>query len=120
MGQADGLPRFSIHQRRNDKMKRLMLLLGPLVASANVLAEAPVFIAGLAPYQRPADAPVITVFEQTPEWQARALTGITPPPTGLDFLKYQGAWYTPVIYPNLKDRYDIRGLHADVARKDGS
>ena len=43
-------------------MKRLMLLLGPLLAGANVLAEAPVFVAGLAPYQRPADAPVITVF----------------------------------------------------------
>jgi len=101
-------------------MKRRMLLLGLLVASANALAEAPEFIAGLAPYQRPADAPVITVFEQTSEWQARALRGITPPQTGLDFLKYQGAWYTPFIYPNLKGRYDIRGLHGDVARKDGS
>ena len=46
--------------------------------------------------------------------------GITPPPTGLDFLKNQGAWYTPFIHPNLKDRYDLRGLHADAARKDGS
>ncbi|QLQ26068.1 MAG: hypothetical protein HZT41_15525 [Dechloromonas sp.] len=101
-------------------MKRLMLLLGPLLAGANVLAEAPVFVAGLAPYQRPADAPVITVFEQTPEWQARAMRGITPPPTGIDFLKYQGAWYTPFIHPNLTGRYDIRGLHADAARKDGS
>ena len=99
-------------------MKRLMLLLGSLVAGANALAEGTVFIAGLAPDQRPVGAPVITVFEQTPAWQARALRGITPPPTGLDFLKYQGAWYTPFIYPNLTDRYDIRGLHADLVRKD--
>ena len=48
------------------------------------------------------------------------MRGITPPPTGIDFLKYQGAWYTPFIHPNLTGRYDIRGLHADAARKDGS
>jgi hypothetical protein len=118
MGQADRLPRFMIFKRHNDNMKKLLVLSGLLMAGANALAEIPVFIAGLVPDQRPDGAPVITVFEQTPAWQAQALRGITPPPTGLEFLKYQGAWYTPFIYPNLKGHYDIRGLHADLVRKD--
>ena len=99
-------------------MKKLMVLLGLLMAGANALAEIPVFIAGLVPDSRPDGAPVITVFEQTPAWRAQALRGISPPQTGLGFLNDQGAWYTPFIYPNLKDRYDIRSLHTDVARKD--
>jgi hypothetical protein len=118
MGQADRLPRFMIFKRHNDNMKNPMLLFGLLMAGANALAEIPAFIAGLVPDQRPAGAPVITVFEQTPAWQAQALRGITPPPTGLEFLKYQGAWYTPFIYPNLTGPYDIRGLHTDLVRKD--
>jgi len=118
MGQAECLPRFLIFKRHIDNMKKLMVLLGLLMASANVLAETPLFIAGLVPDRRPDGAPVITVFEQTPAWQAQALRGITPPPTGLEFLKYQGAWYTPFIHPNLTDRYDIRGLHTDLVRKD--
>jgi len=118
MGQADRLPRFMIFKRHNDNMKNPMLLFGLLMAGANALAEIPAFIAGLVPDQRPAGAPVITVFEQTPAWQAQALRGITPPPTGLEFLKYQGAWYTPFIYPNLTGPYDIRGLHSDLVRKD--
>ena len=118
MGQARCLPRFLIFKRRNDNMKNLMVLLGLLASGANALAEIPVSIAGLVPDQRPDGAPVITVFEQTTAWQAQALRGITPPHTGLDFLKYQGAWYTPFIHPNLLGRYDIRGLHADAVRKD--
>lgn len=118
MGQAGCLPRFLIFKRHNDNMKNLMVLLGLLASGANALAEIPVSIAGLVPDQRPEGAPVITVFEQTPAWQAQALRGITPPHTGLDFLKYQGAWYTPFIHPNLLGRYDIRGLHADAVRKD--
>ena len=46
------------------------------------------------------------------------MQGINPPQTGVGFLKYQGAWYTPFIHPNSTGRYDIRGLHADAARKD--
>jgi hypothetical protein len=120
MGRAECLPRFLIFNRQNENMKNLMVVLGLLAIGANVLvlAEIPVFIAGLVPDQRPDGAPVITVFEQTPAWQAQALRGITPPHTGLDFLKYQGAWYTPFIHPNLLGRYDIRGLHADAVRKD--
>lgn len=69
-------------------------------------------IAGLQPFQRPEGAPVIRQFHQDAAWVARAHTGIAPPYTGLDFLKDQGAWFTPFIHPNLKGGYDIRGLHA--------
>ena len=70
------------------------------------------------PDRRPEGAPVITQFEQTPAWWKAALHGISPPQDGVGFLKYQGAWYTPFIYPNLKDPYDIRGMYTKSARKD--
>jgi hypothetical protein len=69
------------------------------------------FVAGLNPSVRPANAPVITVFEPADAWKAQALRGIHEPHTGLGFLKDQGVWYTPFNRPNLPGRYDIRGLH---------
>ena len=99
-------------------MKKSIALFGMLTVVGVSTAEISGFIAGLEPASRPAGAPVITHFEQTPVWQAQALRGITPPHAGLDFLKYQGAWYTPFIHPNLLGRYDIRGLHVDAVRKD--
>lgn len=68
-------------------------------------------VAGLTPWQRPAGAPVIRNFEQTPEWQAKALRGLGEPATGTGFLKHQGAWYTPFNRPGMPGYYDIRGLH---------
>ncbi len=93
-------------------MKKLNLLLGLSVFSGLAFAQGTDFIGGLTPDRRPEGAPVITQFEQTPEWKAAALHGIAPPQTGVDFLKYQGAWYTPFIYPNSTGRYDIRGFYA--------
>ena len=99
-------------------MKKSIALFGMLTVVGVSTAEISGFIGGLEPASRPAGAPVITHFEQTPVWQAQALRGIGQPHVGLDFLKDQGAWYTPFIYPNLLGRYDIRGLHADAVRKD--
>ena len=99
-------------------MKKSIVLFGLLGVAGLATAESSGFIGGLAPDSRPAGAPVITSFEQTPTWQAQALRGIRQPHVGLGFLKYQGAWYTPFILPNSTGRYDIRDLHADVARKD--
>lgn len=93
-------------------MKHLDVLPAILLAGVAV-AETAVPVAGLQPDARPAGAPVIVSFEQTANWKARALAGISPSPTGLDFLRDQGAWYTPFIHPNSTGRYDIRGLHAD-------
>jgi hypothetical protein len=74
-------------------------------------------IAGLRPYQRPAAAPVISVFEPTEAGKSKALRGIHEPQVGVGFLKDQGAWYTPFNRPNMPGRYDIRGLHDTTKNK---
>lgn len=82
-----------------------------LVTSA--AAEPVLFIAGVAPSERPAGAPVITEFVQTPAWRAHALTGVLEPvPPSLAWLEDQGAWFTPFIHPGMTGPYDIRGWHA--------
>jgi hypothetical protein len=87
-------------------------LLG-LVSAGQVYAEAgSTPVAGLQPFARPAGAPTLTQFNADAAWQAKALTGIATPHTGLGFLKDQGAWFTPFNHPGLKGGYDIRGLHA--------
>jgi hypothetical protein len=69
-------------------------------------------VAGVRPWERPAGAPVITVFAKSPAWYQRALTGISEPiPPSLRFLESQGAWYTPFNRPGMPGRYDIRGWH---------
>lgn len=69
-------------------------------------------IAGLTPYERPADAPRITA-DPTPD-RARMLRGITDPvpPSLLQFLDDQGGWYTPFNRPGMTPPYDLRGWHA--------
>lgn len=70
------------------------------------------FIAGLAPYQRPAGSPAIREFANAEAWRARAMRGVVdPPPAGLGFLKSQGAWYTPFGEPGMPGYYDLRGFH---------
>lgn len=75
------------------------------------------FVAGLKPYQRPEGAPAITVFQPDEHRQAMAVRGVAEPRNGVDFLKDQGAWYTPFNRPNLLGRYDIRGMHANDNNK---
>ena len=98
-------------------MKRLDVLVA-ILFSGGAIAETAIPVAGLMPDVRPPGAPVIVSFEQGANWKAQALQGINPPQTGVGFLKDQGAWHTPFIHPNSTGRYDIRGLHADAARKD--
>jgi len=70
------------------------------------------FIAGLNPGQRPANAPVITEVFKNQAWYARALTGVSQPyPYSLHFLDDQGNWYTPFNRPGMTGYYDIRGWH---------
>lgn len=90
-----------------------------LVLSIAILTSAPVhgetagpFIAGVAPYQRPAGAPVITEYHKDAAWFAQALHGIEPPfPYSLRFLESQGAWFTPFRRPGMTGPYDIRNWH---------
>ena len=93
-------------------------VLGALLLGEGVLADSPSPVAGLEPASRPAGAPRIVVFEQTPAWKAQALRGIGAPHTGLGFLADQGAWYTPFDRPNAPGPYDLRGLYRDAARRD--
>jgi hypothetical protein len=70
------------------------------------------FVAGTAPWQRPADAPVIKEFKSGDVWRKQALAGVSEPvPPSLRFLDNQGAWYTPFNRPGMPGYYDLRGLH---------
>ena len=69
-------------------------------------------IAGLAPYERPAGAPTIRSAPKNLETTARRTTGVAKPlPDGLEWLKDQGAWYTPFDRPGMVSYYDVRGWH---------
>lgn len=92
----------------------LLAVLMPGVAVAEKIGP----IAGLMPDVRPPGASVIVSFERTANWQAQALKGISAPQAGLEFLRDQGAWYTPFNQPNMSGRYDIRGLYTGATGKD--
>lgn len=88
----------------------------PLAAFGADSASPIRFVAGTAPYQRPANAPVIKTFEQKPEWRMPALHGISEPvPTSLKFLDNQGAWYTPFTQAGMPGYYDLRQWHVTPA-----
>jgi hypothetical protein len=87
----------------------LLLPLSPL-AAANEPAQ-PAHIAGLAPWQRPAQAPRLTA--DPPLDRKRSLHGVSEPlPPNLKFLDDQGGWYNPFIHPGMPAPYDLRGWHA--------
>ncbi len=78
------------------------------------VAGSPAHVAGLVPHQRPQGAPAIRELVRTEDWRVRALTGISEPlPASLGFLKQQGAWHTPFIYPGMPGYYDLRGWHRE-------
>jgi hypothetical protein len=90
----------------------LLVSLLAMVPSSLLNAAEAAPVAGLAPYERPAGAPVIGTLAQTPEWTRLATRGITQPlPSGLKFVADQGAWYTPFTEPGMPGYYDIRNLH---------
>jgi hypothetical protein len=68
-------------------------------------------VAGLAPYQRPTRAPVLTASSVLDARQA--LRGVSSPiPDSLKFLNNQGGWFTPFTHPGMTGPYDLRGWHA--------
>jgi hypothetical protein len=70
-------------------------------------------VAGLSPFQRPSNAPTLTV---KPVLDARqALHGVsTPIPESLSFLNDQGRWFNPFMHPGMPGPYDLRGWHAPL------
>ncbi|HEC07197.1 MAG TPA: hypothetical protein ENJ12_10105 [Thiolapillus brandeum] len=88
-------------------------LSGLFVLSTAATGADPAYpIAGTAPYQRPAGAPVIEWVQHDRAWFEHALTGIQRPyPRSLYFLDNQGNWYTPFTRPGMTPPYDLRGWH---------
>ncbi|NOQ80620.1 MAG: hypothetical protein GQ546_14625 [Gammaproteobacteria bacterium] len=69
-------------------------------------------VAGTAPSQRPAGAPVMEWVQHNQAWYKYALTGVDMPyPKSLYFLDNQGNWYTPFTIPGMTGPYDLRGWH---------
>lgn len=69
-------------------------------------------IAGLAPHQRPANAPRLVT--DIPQDRAHALHGVTQPiPASLKFLDNQGDWFNPFTHPGMTGPYDLRGWHSN-------
>lgn len=87
-----------------------------LIVQFSVIAvhAAPAFsyqVAGLAPFQRPANAPMQTA--SLPLDARQALRGVSSPiPDSLKFLKDQGGWFNPFTHPGMTGPYDLRGWHA--------
>ena len=112
-----GEPRFTMKIKQDVRKKLFGLLPGTalcsvLCGSALLPAMADYPVAGLAPDQRPAGAPVIEWVQRNKSWYEHALTGIDRPyPRSLYFLDNQGYWYTPFTHPGMKGVYDIRGWH---------
>ena len=101
----------SLSPLSSHRLRRLSVALAVLLPSlVNGSEAAPV--AGLAPYERPAGAPVQRMYAKTPEWTQQATRGVVQPlPQGLKFLADQGAWYTPFNQPGMPGVYDLRNLH---------
>ncbi len=113
-GLSRPLPGFS-YTPMNTLQKWLTAPLLALIVQcgANTVVAAPSVpypIAGLTPFQRPANAPVLTTG---PIQDARnALRGVSSPiPDSLNFLKDQGGWFTPFTHPGMTGPYDLRGWH---------
>lgn len=121
-----GLPNFHSTRRATTtdaRLRRLGVTI-LLVASVQAWGQPPAAptqpeaapVAGLEPHQRPAGAPALVEFRQTPQWRAHALQGVAEPvPPSLKFLDSQGAWYTPFNHPGMDGRYDLRALHRKLS-----
>lgn len=95
-------------------MKYLLCGLGLFLmapAPANAAADE-VFVAGVAPDRRPANAPKVMVAMHPQAWYVRAVSGVVAPyPQSLFFLDNQGDWFTPFNRAGMPGPYDIRGWH---------
>jgi hypothetical protein len=86
----------------------VLSVLSPCVLQA--APSTPYPVAGLAPYQRPANAPALKVNPMLDT--KRALHGVSAPfPESLNFLNDQGRWFNPFTHPGMTGPYDLREWH---------
>jgi hypothetical protein len=104
-------------RKRNALTCSLGVLTLSLLSVAPAVLAGERYVAGSAPHQRPAGAPVIKTFNASAEWRKAALTGVSEPlPPSLKFLDSQGAWYTPFDQRGMPGYYDLRGMHSAPAK----
>ena len=84
-----------------------------LAPSSRLMAADQQFVAGVKPFERPANAPVITKTQHAPGWREQVLTGVSKPVPQhiLNFLDDQGHWFNPFTRSGMTGKYDIRGWH---------
>ncbi|MCL2830665.1 MAG: hypothetical protein FWD77_08020 [Betaproteobacteria bacterium] len=92
-------------------LNRLYFSLGLLFAAKCAIAAPSV--AGLAPYERPTDAPVISADAPLSDAQKEHFFhGVEKPlPPSVESVAQPGNWYTPFNRPGMHGYYDIRGWH---------
>lgn len=79
-------------------------------ASVRAASDTSYPIAGIEPFQRPANAPRIVT--PPPLNKQAALYGVSEPvPASLKFLDDQGGWFNPFTHPGMTGPYDLRGWH---------
>lgn len=97
---------------------RVLVMVGTVASVGQALASERFPIAGIAPYQRPAGAPVIREFIRPKNWEQRFMRGISQPyPASLRWRDDQGAWFTPFDRPGATPPYDLRGWHQAKSSK---
>lgn len=74
--------------------------------------EQGIFVSGLRPFERPANAPRVSDQNKDQDWYVEALHGVIQPyPYNLRFLEDQGEWFSPFLRAGMTGRYDLRGWH---------
>lgn len=93
------------------KRKTAMTLgVGLFSMMCSAYSQTPEFIAGLRPYERPAQAPKLTEAPKTSlELAAHGIENLVK--EQFTWWADQGAWFTPFKVPGMTGPYDIRSLH---------
>jgi hypothetical protein len=94
-------------------LKPACLALSLLAVVCGAAAQAPGYVAGLQPDQRPAGAPPPTTqVNLTPDQLSRALRGIEgPPPGNVEAIAATGSWWVPLRAAGMTPPYDLREWH---------
>jgi len=94
------------------QLKSNLLVSAMLVQGLSSFAWGADFVAGSAPAQRPANAPVIRQHQISPEALGKRLHGVADPlPNNVVDAALAGSWFMPIAHPGMTGPYDLRGWH---------